>query len=263
MKSAIKRMVPKPLRNAAWRFLDGFPNPYTFRPRRFALSVVYAKRKWMGELEIEMHPYFLEKWVRPDKVALDIGANIGCYSYALSKICRNVEAFEPNPLVAEVLQSHGAHNIRVHIVGLSSSEGFAELHIPIVNGIPRYGCGSLSQVFGASEERFTVPVKRLDDFGFTDISFVKIDVEGHEAEVLKGGEATLRRWMPALLIEIEQRHMACPVTEVFSIPLGWGYKGFYLDEGQEHPISEFSVAQHQTPFSPTDPRYINNFLFRV
>ena len=261
MISAVKRIVPKPLRRAVWNFLEGFPNPYTFRPRRYALSLVYAKRKRMGELEAELHPDILQQWVAKDKVALDIGANIGCYSYALSKICRRVEAFEPNPIVAEVLQSHRASNIHVHNVGLSSLEGSLELHIPVVNGIPRYGCGSLSNEFGASEKHFTVPVKRLDDFGFADISFVKIDVEGHEAEVLKGGEATIRRWMPTLLIEIEQRHTSCPVQEVFDILLVWGFKGHYLHEGRKHPISEFSVERHQTPFAPTDPRYINNFLF--
>lgn len=47
-----------------------------------------------------------------------------------------------------------------------------------------------------------VQVKRLDDFGIADVDFIKIDVEGHELEVLKGGAATIERYRPVLLMEV-------------------------------------------------------------
>lgn len=263
MKSSLKYLVPKPVRRAIWWFIEEVPNPYTFRPRRYALPLVYNKRKKLGGLEVEMHRHLLKTLVRSDSVALDIGANIGCYSYALSRLCRRVEAFEPNPLVAEVLQSYRGRNICVHNVGLSSEAGSMDLHVPVVNGIPRYGSGSLSNRFGESEKCFTVPVKRLDDFEIADVSFAKIDVEGHEIEVLKGGETTIRRDMPTLLVEIEQRHHSGPIQEVFDLLQGWGYRGAFLDDGNERPLAEFSVEQHQVPFAASDHRYINNFIFQA
>lgn len=81
-------------------------------------------------------------------------------------------------------------------------KGTAELHIPLADeasgyfdvvnrGIPIVsGFASLEKAVGQYQS-INVPVRRLDDYGFTEVSFVKIDVEGHESSVLDGARETL------------------------------------------------------------------------
>ena len=76
-----------------------------------------------------------------------------------------------------------------------------------------------------------------------------------------------RRCHPAVLIEIEQRHLAVPIKEIFRELEELGYHVFYIDESVLRPISDFDVQRdqlsklakdHFTPFSmPRD--YVCNF----
>jgi FkbM family methyltransferase len=52
-----------------------------------------------------------------------------------------------------------------------------------------------------------VSVRRLDDIDLGGgVGFLKIDVEGHEEAVLAGASRTLKQSMPAVLVEVEERH---------------------------------------------------------
>jgi len=93
------------------------------------------------------------------------------------------------------------------------------------------------------------------------VSFIKIDVEGHELEVLKGGSLLLERERPSLLVEIEQRHLLQPIGVVFDYLQSRGYGGFFLEQRRLRPISEFSVAHHQDVSRVYTEDYINNFVF--
>lgn len=234
-----------------------------FIPQRCKLPLAYYRLKRSGHLEPEMA--ILPDLVGAGNLALDIGANIGLFSYVLARLCRQVVAFEPNPDCASVLEAYGARNVRVERVGLSSKPGTLELHIPLLDGHATTAFGSFAQTYGA-EKRVTAPVKRLDDYAFSGVSFVKIDVEGYETEVLDGAAETFRREMPTILIEVEQRHLDSPMTEVFDRILALGYTGWFLQNGALRPISEFSYESHQKPYADdyeTNPAYINNFIFRA
>jgi len=52
-----------------------------------------------------------------------------------------------------------------------------------------------------------VEVRPLDDFGITGVDFIKIDVEGREIEVLKGGAKTVEGSRPIVLIEVKDDHL--------------------------------------------------------
>jgi hypothetical protein len=72
-----------------------------------------------------------------------------------------------------------------------------------------------------------VPVKRLDDFSFDRVGFIKIDVEGHELSVLKGARELLQRDKPNLLIEIDLTgHSEEGFNEVFNFLYALGYESF-------------------------------------
>jgi hypothetical protein len=94
------------------------------------------------------------------------------------------------------------------------------------------------------------------------ISFIKIDVEGHELDVIRGGEATIRQHRPNLLVEIEQRHSPIPIAQTFDHILSFGYRGEFLEEDSSYqPLSSFSVETHQTA-RLGKRSYISNFIFR-
>jgi hypothetical protein len=59
-----------------------------------------------------------------------------------------------------------------------------------------------------------IKAKRLDDYDFSDVDLIKVDVEGHEESVLAGGMRTIEINRPVLIVEIEQRHIKKPIEEV-------------------------------------------------
>src|SRR5919198_1164815 len=155
-------------------------------------------------------PRILEGVVRAGDVALDVGARWGTYTALLAKHVGPaglVHAFEPNRQHARALRTIGqaSRNVQVHSFALSDEAGAAELHIPVLSGRRSDGRASLARPAGT---HWTVGIerRRLDDLRFERIDFIKCDVEGHELRVLRGGEATLRRLRPLLLVEIEHRH---------------------------------------------------------
>ena len=241
------------------------------KPSHIPLRFHYWRIRGKHEREI----FFLKDLIDTKKRAIDIGANIGIYSYALSKLCEVVEAFEPQQWCAETLQAYSQfrrRNINVHNVGLSNSNSSLTLHIPVSAGICRYYLASFRQLEGENK-CVKVPVHRLDDYNFTDVSFIKIDVEGHESEVIQGGRETILREKPVLLVEIEQRHLGSkPIQKVFQEIIDLHYEGSFLYKGKLHPLSEFSYEIHQKQFldstfskvfiNKTNRSYINNFVFK-
>ena len=232
-------------------------------PKKYELPINYFKYRVMGLNEPEL--LILPNLISKGGTAIDIGANIGFYSYVVSRICDKVEAFEPIPYCCSILQAYNAPNINVHGVALSSKSGTAVLNIPIVNNMEIYGRASVSNDF-PSQKTIQVSLKKLDDYNFTNVNFIKIDVEGHELDVIRGAKDTITKYQPVILVEIEQRHLSFPMNLVFEEILAYGYKGFFLYQSKFHPISEFSSEFHQalltTEENMKDNRnYINNFIF--
>ena len=136
-------------------------------PGKYELPVTYYKYKVIGMFDEEI--LLLPKLIVKGGLAVDIGANIGLYSYVLSKICDTVEAFEPVPDNLRVLQAYNARNINVHGVALSSAGGEAVLNIPVCNNVPIYGHSSLSQSF-PDQKTIQVSIRKLDDYEFANVN---------------------------------------------------------------------------------------------
>ena len=231
-------------------------------PRKYELPCTYYKYRTIGMFDEEI--LMLPKLVAKGGVAVDVGAHMGLYSYVLSKICDTVEAFEPVPNNWHILRAYNAHNINVHDVALSSAEGKVTLNIPTYNNVLIYGHASLSNDFPA-QKKIQVSIRKLDDYNFADVKFIKIDVEGHELEVIRGAKGTIAKWRPVMLIEIDQRQLSFPINMVFEEILSCGYKGFFLCQNRLHSLADFSVDNHQkTDFAGkyrNKMKYVNNFLF--
>jgi FkbM family methyltransferase len=217
-----------------------------------------------GLLEREL-PLFSSAVNRHD-VVVDVGANVGIYVHALRRRGAFVEAFEPQPACSTVLKAYAAANpsVRVHEVALGASESTVTLSIPIDRGRIARGSATMGRVAG-EHDTIHVPMRTLDSFAFDRVNAIKIDVEGAELEVLSGAAATLERTRPLLLVEIEQRHHAQPIDEVFRWLDARDYDGFvFLPLQGLQPLHDFDAAIHPRIDADGRPigRYVNNFLFR-
>jgi FkbM family methyltransferase len=229
-------------------------------PRRFELTARFNYNRALGRLEPEID--IIEQIVHQRRRCIDIGANVGLYTYRFAQLFQTVEAFEPIPECAQIITSNQRENVRVHNTALSNQSGKANLSIPNTGG-PEATCfASLSNQFPDADS-LTVGLRTLDSFEFTEVDMIKIDVEGHELEVLEGGLETLKRESPTLLIEIEQRHHSdTSIQDIFDYIIKLGYRGSFYWNGRMPSLSEFTVEQHQGSADPRSLEYINNFIFR-
>ena len=158
------------------------------------------------------------------RVVYDIGANWGYFVAALATnpdFAGHVHAFEIAPATANdlrrmIAECGLAERATCHAIGLSDAQG----SIRIAVGLHSY----LTRVLGAHERGGReVPVARLDDLDLPDPDIVKIDVEGHEAAVLRGGLERLHRALPLVILESWYRP---EMLEPLRLLAGLGY-AFY------------------------------------
>jgi FkbM family methyltransferase len=186
---------------------------------------------------------------------IDVGASWGLFTYHLAhRVGKSgrLYSFEPHPQNAPMLQklAMAKHHVHFSPVALSDERGHAELLIPRQQSRLVTAQASLSHGFdgqGVDVEKVDVPTARLDDeiASSAQVDFVKIDVEGHEGAVLRGGASTLGRSRPPILIEIEQRHLSVPIGDIFAQLQDLGYHLFYVGDTTLRPIAQFDVERDQ------------------
>ncbi len=178
-----------PLHDQLKRLLPGF----LYYPHKVAKEA----RGTEPELRI------LREIVPAGRLAIDVGANRGYYSYALSKIASRVEAFEPYPAIAQFARGKLRSNVRLHEVALSNYSGSAKLRVPQCKGsIDIHYSATLKDVPREKYIEVDVPVSTLDQFGFDDVGFIKVDTEGSDLDVIEGAQETIRRHRPNLMVEL-------------------------------------------------------------
>lgn len=133
--------------------------------------------------------------------ALDVGAHIGGVSAYLARHFRRVVAFEPVPETFEFLQHNTARWPHVETLNMAAAEGAGEV---CFSHYRRHG--QLSHVAGSSEDSETdligpIPTAAIDSMNLTDVSFIKIDVEGYELPVVQGARETIVRCRPLIMME--------------------------------------------------------------
>ena len=102
--------------------------------------------------------------------------------------------------------------------------------------------------------------RRLDDYEFSNVGFIKIDVEGHEHEVLEGATITIKRNMPNLLVEMEEKHNKIPINEQIQSIESLGYKSYVLKQSKLVSTDEIDVVRlHRHPENFEE--YLYNFIF--
>jgi FkbM family methyltransferase len=165
---------------------------------------VKAGKLWEPHLVV-----LFEKYIRPWSTAIDCGANIGLHSISMSvkSHAARVLAFEPHPEIYQALlaNSIGRPPKIVPInMAVSDRAGFL-LMKPLRDSVNPAGAMVFRpRMFEAFQESaaYQVTTVRLDDMACDDISFGKIDVEGHEMSVIDGATHMLASQRPVIVMEI-------------------------------------------------------------
>jgi len=159
---------------------------------------------------------------------VDAGAYTGFYSVlAVRNGAARVHAFEANPIVVPRLLANLELNdvgdvvVHPHALARRSGERIA------IRG--KTGLNSAASVVGEGEAIASASTLSLDDIGLAELAAIKIDVERSELHVLRGGERTIRRCRPHILIELLDD--AGPVDGVLR---EWGYVGERTDADMWH-----------------------------
>jgi FkbM family methyltransferase len=142
---------------------------------------------------------------KPDGKVLDIGANLGTFSIPLAKKVpkHTYHAFEPQRIIYyqlcanTIINSLG--NVYTYEAGLSNQEADIELEVPDYTAETNIGAFSIDKKVRENEYecktsggKEKIILMTLDSIGFENVQLIKIDVEGHELEVLQGGIETIK-----------------------------------------------------------------------
>lgn len=217
------------------------------------------------EVEEAIVPIFLSQTTE----CIDVGANYGRYTVLMSFFSQHVHSFEPSPQCINSLKNLSLSNASIYPNALSSSEGFGEYFAPIKEGSYFSSHGSLEQsVLTAYRDVDKIKVSKstLDSLSSKPISFVKIDVEGHEMEVLSGGQKLISEQQPVFMVEAEERHSPGSLVKIKEFFDKFDYQGFYISGKEVFPFDSFvAELQNSQELQRSVPRremgYVNNFIF--
>ena len=167
----------------------------------------------------------------------DVGANVGLYTWEVSKVCpyRKILAFEPDPknikLLEKTLSGANLQNLEICKCALSNQVGEISFFQDKLTSATGCVAGKdkpwVEKYLNSSANEITVQTKTLDSVVVEDKtpSLIKIDVEGHEVEVLQGGTNTLTKVKPLLIIESFPPNQLTVLTFLDEI----GYKSLDAD----------------------------------
>jgi FkbM family methyltransferase len=167
-------------------------------------------------------------------MALDIGANIGNHSLYFSRIFNTVQSFEPDPSTFYLLQFNVSFRkkITAYNIGLGEKKGTFRLsEVPNNMGASVIVTDPVEAEAGA--DCVDVQIDRLDDLDYRDEGpcFIKMDVEGFEPKVLKGGLRTITKHWPLIVLEQHESDFAEGSSESILILKDLGYEFCWHQSG--------------------------------
>ena len=225
------------------------------------------KKRILREIKKKKEPeiVLIKELIKIQTDSIDIGVYRGVHSYEMSKYSKVIHSFEPNPVIYKDLKRTLPliiNNLKLYNYALSDKNITKNLRIPIrnlkVNKLNYEEFYEMGKATIHEEnkfenfENFKVECKILDEFKFDNsISFIKIDVEGHEISVLNGAKNIIKKFKPNLLIEIEERYSKKKVKDTINFVCSFGYNSYVLKDNKlVNTNSIINLNDH------------NNFIFK-
>jgi FkbM family methyltransferase len=135
------------------------------------------------------------KYVKQRRVAIDIGAHVGLWSWYMARDFKDLAAFEPIKEHQNCWFENMKYrtNAELFCMALGNHKGLVDLHCRTQGST-----GDTEIVPGNSGK---IEIGLLDDANLPFVDFIKIDCEGYELNVLQGAEKTLLAWKPCIVVE--------------------------------------------------------------
>ncbi|MGC4025062.1 MAG: FkbM family methyltransferase [Mesorhizobium sp.] len=229
---------------------------------RYGDMLVVANDTYIGRSLIEYGEWtqgeveLLEQLIQPGMTALDLGANVGYHTLALSKAVGEhgtVISFEPNPLIFQILTANIALNNLNNVIALNMAIGDRQgiVDVPYIDDFAPQNFGALcipDFPKYVNEKTLCMPValQRLDDIALArKTSIIKIDVEEMEFAALSGALTLIQNNRPAILFENSTRgenseRTLCLMNEL-NYECYWFMAKFYTNENyKKNPVNIFS-----------------------
>ena len=187
---------------------------------------------------------------QPGMAVLDVGAHVGYFALMMAERVTSggvVHAFEPRDLNRHFLQTHvrinGITNVRVHSHCLGDRVGPAKF-----NTRTGTGTGHLSSDGNVSVEMMTID-SLVEDGTIPVPDLIKIDVEGAEVLVLRGGYSMICGRRPTMILAVHSEALERECRAILE-PLGYEFQDLHQAKGDR----EFLVRQGDGDASPITPR---------
>ncbi|MEY4504706.1 MAG: hypothetical protein RL154_1002, partial [Pseudomonadota bacterium] len=169
--------------------------------------------------------------IKPGMVVADIGANIGAHTIALARLtgpAGAVIALEPQRIAHQLLCANVALNSFLNVHTLNVGAGAeckymqsTELDYSKPNNFGGFDISNAKHLANSS----SIQIITMDSmFSNTNIGFIKIDVEGHEADVIRGSKNIIEKSRPAMYIENDRQQKS---KELLSLISSFGYKTYW------------------------------------
>ncbi len=240
------------LKRATYRVAHAWRQPHTIESNCSGVRLRYSSRNRIAE-EIFANAFeraerqLLDRILYPGMTVVDIGANLGLYSCLFAQRVGptgQVIAFEPTPSTFAALQKNIAINGYQNIVqlrqcALSDHSGTASMNT-FAEGNDVYNSFGVTSTVGGSKAQgmIAVPTTTLDEsLRIDDVrtgAFIKIDVEGFEYQVIRGGASLLNKATDLIMmIELnEPASKQCGSSTVNTLDLmqSFGFDAYYMSD---------------------------------
>ena len=154
--------------------------------------------RWILDGEYQKHQRdTILKFINRTGNAIDIGAHVGFW---LKDMCNHfdyVYAFEPIEEVRHCLSRNvTAMNYKTYSFGLGAKNDVINVN---------YNPTETGNTHASKDGNQTITIRKLDDMNLPKIDYIKVDTEGFEIEVLKGGENMIKEYKPFVHVEVKER----------------------------------------------------------
>ena len=203
----------------------------------------------------------LNNLLSAEQVYFDIGANQGMRSYLMLDSNRRTFMFEPNPYLNNInkerCELNNFDNYKLEQLCLSDKDGIQTFYFSTEHSMSSLE-KDFAEVRGISKEE-QVKTTTLDSYiKENDIHgmhpLIKIDVEGHEMNVIKGAEETIQKLKPTFIIEIFSNEH---INELYTKFSNLNYSIYGVNFGSEKIITKISNIDALNNYKASDYLFVN------
>lgn len=188
---------------------------------------------------------FFKKFIKEGDMAIDIGANIGDTTVPMALAAGHsgiTLGFDPNPYVFKILEANAALNKdKTNIVPLQYAISKDEDEFYFISSEASFGNGGISPTKESIHGKFVAPekIKGIDLTQFLQreyasrvdkLSFIKIDTEGYDKEIIKSIRTLIQKYKPTIIAESFGASSDEAKMELYEVIHRDGYQIFYFED---------------------------------